>query len=530
MSWVAVLRRVARPFDGPRPERRDSVRVRIRARFERPSKTIATIGDRVGWIKFSQRLERETVNYSNTVDNVLKTLMTRVYVDAPEWNPHPCFDRILKKAAHRLGKQMGDPLNEDGLRDALAKFPPAKRERYSKALEDTLDLKKASKVTTFIKDENVPLKPKDKPRVIQFRQPAFLAHLMKTIKPIEHAMYHNRYLFNKYQKLTCAKGMDILQKMQVLQDCVADLGDCLAIPLDGSAFDAHVCKDALRAEWRFYRIAMESAGWPLADIQKTVRMGKEVLTNKCTASVRDGVVGYTVEGNRMSGDLTTGLGNVVLMCLYTTAVMKELGVPERAWRFLDDGDDLVLFVAARYRHLVTEQAVSAAYARYSQEVTFEGEPTLVTSDSLEAIEFCQMSPVRVAGIWRLIRNPYKVYNGYKMVSKWYRDPVSCQKFWATISHPEMIYAAGVPIHRDLFHMFHRLAEDKKPIEMVQRRFWLKACERVKMRMPEDCEPDHETRLSYEKAFGIAPSEQISIEEELRAWRIDHLPGEWHLVL
>lgn len=504
--WEGVRRRIATPVPFGFVARSDIRTLKIRM-DSKPSPI-----RRIYHYKFCERLERPTVNYANTVGNVVKAAQTRVFVHSAPWNPPPSFNRVLQHAAGMLSKQIGQELGRSDLDEVLRKFPPKKRQMYGDGLDTPLDLKKHSRVTGFIKQENVKFAPeKDKPRAIQFRDPVFLSHLLPVMKPIEHAFYHNRYCFNRAQKFTCAKGMDPIARMDCLLQMVESVVDPMFVGLDGSAFDAHVSPGALRAEWKFYCKVLQRAGYAPVSITKFMEMGRMQLKNKVSFRCDDGFASYTCDGNRMSGDLNTGLGNSVLQSLFITSAMHEAGIPDENWRMLVDGDDAVLIVSRKY--CPDARFITDMFERFSQDVKMEG-PFPVDVNSMEVIDFCQSRPVNIDGQWRLVRDPYKVYNGYKQQCVYYRTADEAQRFLATIAPPEMIYASGVPVHASLFKAFHKLSGDKKPLEAVSRRFWLRYTS--KSGVTPNNEVTWGTRDSYERAFGITVMDQLLIEQELEA--------------
>ncbi len=480
---------------------------------------------RIYHFRFCESLERHTVNYANTVGNLVKALLTRVYVDSPEWNPpRKTSQMVLHRAAHKLGmylrKKDVQPLSREGVIDALRRFPEKKRQLYMEGYDTTLDLNRHGRITGFIKQENVPYKPADKPRVIQFRNPVFLAHMLDFYKPLEHAIYTVPKLWNTQQlQSTCAKGMNVVQRMRCLESFVSDLEDAHVVGLDGSAFDAHVVRKALKAEWKFYLEAMRVAGWSEDIIRKARRMGERQEINKCYANVDDGVVKYKVTGNRMSGDLNTGCGNSVLQQWYIATAMTELHVPEKHWRMLVDGDDAVLMVSGKYTHLLPQ--LPAIFSSFSQDVKMT-EVVRVDHDNMEPIEFCQAQPVRVAGEWRLVRNPKKVYNGYASVNIYYRSLEEARRYWATISQPEMIFARGVPVLHHFFEAMHRLSQDSKPLDSVARRWWYRNIMANQDEFPDIGHIEVSTRLSFYKAFGISMSDQAFMETGMAALQEEHL--------
>lgn len=509
----SVERREAEKATGPPPARRDHLTLRTRMVLCGSRQKNAQFKTTYVRYRWCERLSRQTVNYANTVNNLTKALLTRVYIDCPPWAPPRCSRRLLRQAATRMGRQLSPELDEAGIEEALSRFPPAKRQLYQEGLSKKLDIGVHSRVTSFVKQENVPYKEADKPRAIQFRNPAFLAHMLSFYKPLEHVIYRGRYIWNKHQKFTCAKGMSPMERMSCLKDMVRGLNAPLSVSLDGSAFDAHVVEEALKAEWLMYDLAMKEAGYRPATLAKARAMGKAQLRNSCSARLVDGTVSYKRFGGRGSGDLNTGGGNSLLSQWFIASIMEDLRVPEAEWRMLVDGDDCVFMVSKQFSHVIPQ--LQASFARFSQEVKVEN-VSEVTLDTLEVLEFCQARPVNVDGTWRLIRNPRKVYNGYNAVVAHYNTIEQAQRFWAAVAQPELIYAAGVPILEELFLMFHRLSGDARPCDSANRRFWIRALK--SMDLPkQEFGVSFNTRESFEKAFGFTIAEQLSIEDELRSW-------------
>lgn len=492
--------------------RNDAATIRI-------SRTLTTSKPRVYYhLDMVPGLTKNYIVYSPCVANIEKALLTRVYIDIPQWRPDPVIEKICQVASSKLSRQIEPEYNFERLQQDLAKFPAKKRERYTEALKAPYD-RKSARVTGFPKTEFVPLKPEDKPRMIQFRGPGYLAHLLPAMKPLEHAFYHGRYLFNRYQKITCAKGLDHVGRMRLIEKMVSDLENPVYVGLDGSAFDAHVGVGALKLEWRFYDQVWRKAGYSRETIYKMKKMGRQQLRNKCFAMTDDGHVRYVVEGNRMSGDLNTGLGNSVLQSIYITYVMQRLGIPERHWRMLVDGDDSILLISGRYRALADQ--VAEMFKEVSQEVKVEG-PYDISLETLEVVDFCQSRPVRLAdGSWRLVRNPFKVYNGYCRQTIWLRSREELCRYYATISPPEMIFARGVPVLQALFAALHLISGDSKPVESVSNKWFYRNCMRLDTRLPVQ-EINAASRMSFSKAFGISELDQLIMEQELGRLSPSHI--------
>lgn len=513
--WEGVLRREADPFTGFAREDASTIKVQ-RIVFGPHSSQLR----RMGHLNICSSLHRPTVNYGNTINNALKGLKARVYVEGPGWDPPPEYRSVLRRAAIMQSRRLSpEPLDEGGMEEVLKRFPPGKRELYSRALDEQLVLPEHARVKAFIKCENVPYAPvKDKPRLIQFRDPKFLAHMLSWYKPMEHCMLEDNYSWNRYQRRTCAKGLNNLQRMHALLTLVGELPDCHVVDLDGSAFDAHQSPEALAVEWKHYQDLARLRGWP-KDVRSLIHsMGRCQQYNRCYLRADDGVVKYKVRGNRMSGDLNTGNGNNFLQSSYITAAMKTLRVPEKHWRMLVDGDDAVLLVSGAYKDRLS--GLAEVFRRFNQDMKI-GDVLPVDESSMERIDFCQSRPVLVNGVWRLIRNPKKVYNGYSMVNLYYRSLEETSRFMATVARPEMIFARGVPVLSSLFECFHRLSGDAEPLQGVARRFWLRQCEHYHTIIPDE-DVAWSTRESFAKAFSITPTEQLCMEHELSAWDRGHL--------
>lgn len=456
-------------------------------------------------------------NADCTVDNLVYALETRVYIPTPQWQPPAAFNKVLRRSATRLGRQLGPPLDDEGVAEVLSRFPENKRKMYGLALNVKLNLRRC-RCKAFVKDEWTKKKNGKvwKPRVIQFRDPEYLAHMLHFYKPIEHAFYHGRFLFNRRQKYTCAKGANPHQRLSYLRKLVSELNDPYVVDLDGSAFDAHVCQDALKAEWKFYELAAREAGWSNEKINLLRQYGKSQLVNKCGARLKDGRVSYRVDGNRMSGDLNTGNGNSVLQSLFIGTAMMELKVPEECFRFYVDGDDAVLFVEREYVDTIKTK-LEGEFRKFSQELKV-GEARSVLREGLECIEFCQSKPVCVNGEWRFVRNPEKVINCYLRTFRWSQSDQLLKRYFATVSPPEMIINSDVPILDKFFETLHTLSGDEKPLDSVARNYWRRTVHESELAAYQRRGVQDGTRESFYRAFGVAPDEQLLAEQLISTHR------------
>lgn len=463
---------------------------------------------------------REYRSCDNTLGNAKYALMRRVFVGTDPWKPPKEITRVVNAAASRLGKfQLGSPLNREEVLEVFARYTAKKRDMYTEALEVQLHLPTHSKITAFVKDEFCEVKEgkEFKPRMIQFRDPVYLAHATYFYKPLEHAFVNGRYLFNRCQEFTCAKGMNLDRRMEVISECVRALKRPFVVDLDGSAFDAHVPREALKLEWSFYEKMARAAGWDRRVVDDIRRFGKFQLENRCFYRGKDGTMKYKVDGNRMSGDINTGTGNTVLMSVFIATFMAQMRVPDTEWRMLVDGDDSLLFVEAEWAERVRNQ-VSSFFSTVAQDVK-AGQPLAVGLDSLEVVDFCQCRPVCVSGVWRLVRNPFRAINVYSRNSKWYRTQDLAEMYWRSITVGEKKLTHGVPILQSFYHCLAAVAGDGKTSEELMRQMYSQR-NQVAEKTPEFSEVSISTRMSFWRAFGISPVSQTFIESFYDSLTID----------
>ncbi len=403
-------------------------------------------------------------------------------------------------------------------------FPPKKAEMYSEALDSPFDPSQDGKVTGFVKKEwvRLVLGKLYKPRAIQFRTPRFLAWMYVWYKGVEEVIYNGRYLFNRRQARTCAKGRNPHDRIKDLLEQVSRIPRCCVVGLDGSAFDAHVSQDALDLEWKWYTQIARLRRFPKHIRRLIYQQWRCQRVNRCKARLKDGKVSYKVKGNRMSGDLNTAGGNSLLQQIYLAAWAVDSGVPDENWGMYVDGDDSVLFVSEEYAPLCA--GIPGFFKRFNQEVKMTSVEK-VSVDRMEPIEFCQARPVKVNGQWRLIRDPWKQVNVYTRSHRWFKKVNMAKRYFSTICEPEMIINLGVPVLQQFYRQLHHLGEGSRPLNTVARNFYrARVSDSETLRGLLDEEISWETRLSFARAWGVPALEQIRLERLLAVDDKVVLPG------
>jgi len=435
--------------------------------------------------------------------------------------------KAIKKIRWRVAKKLShlEMWDKQQCLERFATFPPAKREKYTNALDVPFDPQKHGKLGMFVKYENVEYKQSKglRPRAIFFRQPEFLATMTKWYGPLEGAMCHQKSLWNN-QSHVIVKGLNTHDRIRLVHQFVGELGDCVVMSCDGKAFDAHVCEGALKQEWAFYRAVAKCAGWGNSILREMRAMEHQQINNRFRCYAQDGFVKGKIRGNRMSGDRNTGAGNCVICVLFVLAYLEDAEIPQHKYRLIDDGDDFFILATSDVAPRIEQELpVWMSTLNQETEVLSGGK---VTQDSMEAIEFCQARPVYCANGFRFIRDPYRVTNVYMRSARWYNTKADAEMYWAAISQAELLINRGVPILYSFFKRLNQFSNGAKPCQSQLRRFYLKSALDSEVLLTDAQLSDAitpGTRESFAKAFGIPPAEQILIENFWESWH----PGyEW----
>jgi len=454
--------------------------------------------------------------FENTLGNAEAAARSRVLLETPK--PDPESIRRLKSRAkayaRRLSGRVGSVWTDSELLSWISTLPKRKRDRYTEAFyslqESPFDVKKDSKVCCFVKLEMT--KRKDgyhKPRMIQYRTARYLVHLARYLKPLEHAVYGTKFL-SPDGLGDCAKNASFQKRATVVRKKSELLISPVVVTLDGSAFDAHVSLDLLKVEHLVYRCAGRAAGWNRADVCALGEALRGQLVNRVSGCFPEGHIRYTVRGNRMSGDLNTAVGNVILMQLMTSDMLSSLaGV---SWSFYDDGDDCLVFVEGA----VANKVVRGVYDHmlgFGMEVKVEN-VAHVASAGLEAVEFCQHRPVFNGVDYVFVRDYRKAISTSVTGPRWQESNHSFRVYSAAVGIGDGLQVAGLPVLQSYYSLMRRTGrgvDDKdlhKRLESLWRFKNVEIGDDVQVR-----DITHQSRLSFYRAFGLPPLGQVYLEEE-----------------
>lgn len=360
-----------------------------------------------------------------------------------------------------------------------------------------------SYISAFVKAEKVNFTAKSDPapRIIQPRSPRYNASVGIYIKPIEHRIY--KIVAKVFGSPTIAKGLNCEQVGRMVARKWAKFDRPVAIGLDASRFDQHCSPAILRWEHDIYKMFYPG------DKRLRMLLGWQIR-NRGYANTKDGRIKYTTDGCRMSGDMNTGLGNCLIMC---ALVWTYFGQDRKhMFELINNGDDCVVF--CDYKDLSMLGGIGNFFLKMGYTLKIE-EPV----DVLERVEFCQTQPVTNGQSYRMVRNPAVCLTKDLISFKNLSDSSS----WAY--QCQAISDCGLAAYGDMpclgaFYNSLNVGYDYKRDAHCETGFQY-AARGLNYRFQE---PTVEARVSFWRAFGIAPDDQTAIEEYYSGVHPGYDPG------
>lgn len=359
-------------------------------------------------------------------------------------------------------------------------------------------------LTTFVKCEKINFsdKPDPAPRVIQPRTPRYNVEVGRFLKRLEKKVF--RAIAKIFGGPTVMKGYNAHETAGHMREMWDQFTDPVAVGLDASRFDQHTGAAALAWEHSVYEGCY--SGGDRARLHDLLKW--QVKNEGCGRAV-DGHIKYKVDGCRMSGDMNTSLGNCLIMCGLVWKLAQQLGVK---LRLANNGDDCVVFMERKNLRRFSA-AVKPFFLDHGY--TMKVEPPVY---EFEQIEFCQTKPVYTEEGWLMCRNAM-VAMAKDAVSVLPLEQGNTRFGWCTaIGECGMSLTGGVPIFQEFYsallragrgiHMGHHPALEsgfaRLASGMHRRRSAVSTA----------------TRVSFWKAFGLLPSQQLEFEEMLAGWEFD----------
>lgn len=385
------------------------------------------------------------------------------------------------------------------------------RVRYEQAalslVTDGLCTPRDAFVKAFVKGELLSNYKVHKPRVIMARSPRYNLELASYLKPLEHEVYGAFRGFGKCFTRTrlIGKGLNSEQRGELIRRKLTSRPDLVCFEVDGRSFESHVRDWQLDSEHRFY-----GALHPDPRLRQLLRWQKKF------AGAGAGGVKFKLSGVRASGDFNTGLGNTFIMCCLVLGVARALGT---GFDFLADGDNAVVFVRscdlALWQLRMPELFI---------EMGHEAEVGPATSE-LPGVVFGQSKPLLVGGIWRMVRDPFKVLSHTCCDFKHYNEMRGGMRVLKSVAYCEAVLGSGVPVLQAFAHRLLELTSHVSFSKAVLDNYEYKRilARGIRWADARKREITSEARTMFWISWGIPPEKQVAIEASFSS---ASLPSDW----
>jgi hypothetical protein len=457
--------------------------------------------------------------HNSDMNTALRGVVERLFLrnGQPPIRPHPqTFAQRWRRFGNLLARKVGSA-SPISFVEFIGLYQGRKGLIYQHAV-DKLRLRGVRRsdayVNMFVKAEklNLTAKPDPSPRIIQPRSPVYNAAVGVFLKPAEHKIYNK--INEIWGSTTVAKGLNARRRGEVLASKWAKFRHPVAVGADASRFDQHVSVPALRAEHQVYNRIFNS---PL--LRKLLRWQ---LDTRGFVRCKDGSFRYRVEGSRMSGDMNTALGNVIIMCGLVWSYCDQHGI--RA-ELLNDGDDCVIIVEETDLHRFDEFV--PWFAEMGFPMVME-EPVRV----LEEVVFCQAQPVFDGESWVMVRDPRTAISKDLVSLRPVRNAPEWRAIRRAVGECGMSLAGNIPVWGEVYAMimrgtdpagsrWRRRVDGRRVNRRKHRSIDYDAVTTGMRHLARGMHQKHTTpteaaRYSFWKAFGWLPDVQNSLEETYRA--------------
>jgi hypothetical protein len=454
--------------------------------------------------------------HTNCVCNEIVSARNRVLGETPV--PTLRGIKELKAESIRLASKFGhrQPWSLD---EVLESFKGARRTKYVQAYDSLLMNPLTAgdaRIQSFVKAEKFDPEAKvnPDPRMIQARSPRYNLCVAKYLRPVEHIIYG---LQDEDGDRMVAKGLNQRQRADRVLRNFASFRNPVCFSLDCARWDKHVKAPILNIEHGFYKAVLP--GHPEFE-----RLLAYQMVNRCRTS---GGVKYVVNGGRMSGDINTALGNVLLMVLMVKAAMRRLGVP---CKVLDDGDDCLVWVEGSYFDRVSD-SLPKIFLEYGQELKVEN----IAWKPSEVV-FCQSRLVHNGEEWIMVRDWRKVLSQACCGTRHWNDPAMVRPMMGLVGACELALNVGVPILQAFALALIRNSRGQRA-SVVHTDSGLAARLKAEFGELEDAfkikmrPVTAVARAAFTLAYGVEDWEQRAIENSLLTWTVDKtdsvtVPQEW----
>lgn len=404
--------------------------------------------------------------------------------------------------------------------DVVEAYRGTKHRRYIEAAKrlELLGLMEAHcTLKAFVKFEKQDLSKA--PRVINPRAPEYNLELGRFLKFAEKEYF--LAIQRTFGHPVVIKGYDHFEGARIFASHWHEFAEPVAVGLDAKKFDMHVSPAALTYEHAFYvcayaRCTPQQACAKLLSptkgdsgtVQRLCYLLMKQVCNRGKARFPDGRIKFSMRGTRSSGDLNTSLGNCLIMCslVHSYASRQRVKI-----RLANNGDDCVVFLErsclARF-----VAGIPQFFNTFGFRMTVEPPVSI-----LERAEFCQSHALYDGRAWRFVRHPRVVIQKAAMCLIPIKTRRDIRKWMMAVGLCEGFIYDGVPVLSSWARAYRRSGVYAS---LKFQAFVFKNTSRgyAVGNTPQQLPVLDAARVSFFKAFGITPEEQIALEQLYDNWR------------
>jgi hypothetical protein len=256
----------------------------------------------------------------------------------------------------------------------------------------------------------------------------------------------------------------------------------------------------LKYEHSIYRAWSEGKGDAMPSLNSLLRTQ---LRNKGVYYGPDGNLHYVVDGARMSGDMNTSLGNVIIMCTLMYSYLEHKGLLRKV-ELLNDGDDCVIIMDVKDLKWF-KSGLEDWFLESGITMKYDG-----IYRTLEEVEFCQSRPLAINGGHMMCPRPTKrLYSDLISTKQLSGRKVYTNQVGA-IAGCGLAYSSGVPVFQSFYKWLGRGATPWIP--KVGDQYFRFRQELIEGMQIKESPISWETRISFYFCFNITPKQQMIMEQ------------------
>jgi len=417
--------------------------------------------------------------------------------------PEPNAWKLLMRRVRTKIVKSTPPVSKISTIQFLARYSGPKLRSYEQAAESLQYVPLCAedfRIGAFIKKEKQDLGKC--PRVIRPISVRANLELGKFVYPLEKAIYNtinNLCARDGCTRVTVTKGLNTFQLGKAAADKWARFTNPVTVNLDCERFDQHVSVPAL--QWArsvlVGCIHNDADGQDQKELQWL--LDQQNIT-ELVARCNDGRIWAKVNGTLDSGVMNTSLYGVLLMFSMVWSLVREMHIE---YEILCAGDDT---------NVIMERSDAAEFERriqgWGRMFGFSIKIESVT-DELEKMVFCRMQPVFDGEKWRMVRDVADALCRDSLSIKPIVNAKSYDTLRHSISQCGLSICPGIPMMQSFYQMLGRGVVAKKVDKdksMSGMRYMALGLE------PKVVPVTDEARLSFYRAFGYTPEQQISMED------------------